>query len=237
MNEATAKGRSDEAISLLQNPLLQNLKAELARSEAKFADVSQRYDHNHPQYMSARAELESLRSKVASEVSNATGTVAREALIARQNTSDLQHSMEQQRKRILDLQHNQDELSVLKRDVESARTAYDSSMQRGSETRLESRLNNTNTAILNYAFPPMKPASPRLLLNLALAIVLGSLLAVGASLAKERSDPRIRSREDLLEEAGMAVLAELPRARISRRRQRRARALTTNKLTPRIEPA
>jgi polysaccharide biosynthesis transport protein len=237
MNEATAKGRSDEAISLLQNPLLQNLKAELARSEAKFADVSERYDHNHPQYMSARAELESLRSKVAIEVSNATGTVAREALIARQNTTDLQHSMEQQRKRILDLQHNQDELSVLKRDVESARTAYDSSMQRGSETRLESRLNNTNTAILNYAFPPMKPSSPRLLLNLALAIVLGSLLAVGASLAKERSDPRIRSREDLLEEAGMAVLAELPRARISRRRQRRARALTTNKLTPRIEPA
>ena len=223
MSDASAKGRSDESVNLQQNPLLQNLKTELARSEAKFADVSQRYDRNHPQYMSAQAELESLRSKVAAEVSNASGAVARESEIARQDTADLERAMEQQRKRILDLQHNQDELAVLKRDVESARAAYDSSLQRGGESRLESRLNNTNTAILNYAFTPMKPSSPRLLLNLALAIVLGSLLAVGASLLRERFYPRIHFRDDLLEVADIAVLAELPRAHISMRRRWRSR--------------
>jgi succinoglycan biosynthesis transport protein ExoP len=237
MNDASARGRSDEEVNVLQNPLLQNLKTELARSEAKFADVSQRFDRNHPQYMSAKAELDSLRSKVAVEVSNANGTVTREAQIARRNMTDLQRTMEQQRKRIVDLQHNQDELAVLKRDVESARAAYDSSLQRGGETRLESRLNNTNTAILNYAFPPIKPSSPRLLLNLALGWILGSLLAVGASLIRERFDRRVRSREDLLEGAEIAVLAELPRARISMRRHRRARAQRTAGIEPRIEPA
>jgi succinoglycan biosynthesis transport protein ExoP len=238
MNDALAKGRSDEAVNVLQNPLLQNLKTELARSEAKFADVSQRYDHNHPQYMSAKAELDALRSKVAIEVGNANAAVARDAQIARQNMSDLQRSMEQQRKRILDLQHNQDELAVLKRDVESARTAYDSSLQRGGESRLESHLNNTNTAILNYAFPPMKPSSPRRLLNIALGLVLGALLAIGASLTAERFDRRVRSRDDLLEGAGIAVLAELPRARISMRRHRRqAKTLRARGMEPRIEPA
>ena len=224
MEEASAKGLSDESVTVLQNPLLQNLKTELARASAKFADTSQRYDHNHPQYISAQAELESLRSKVASEVNNnAIGAVAREARIARQNMTDLQRAMEQQRKRILDLQHNQDEYTVLKRDEESARSAYDSAMQRGSQTRLESRLNNTNTAILNVAFPPMKPSSPRLLLNLALAFALGVMLAVGASLAKERFDQRIHSRDDLLEGADVDVLAELPRARASMRRHRRSK--------------
>jgi polysaccharide biosynthesis transport protein len=237
MNEALAKGRADEAVNVLQNPLLQNLKTELARSEARFADVSQRYDHNHPQYMSAQAELESLRSKVAVEVSNANATISREAQVARQNTTDLQHTMEQQRKRIVDLQHNQDELAVLKRDVESARSAYDSSLQRGGETRLESRLNNTNTAILNRAFPPMKPSSPRLLLNLALGLILGFLVAVGASLTRERFDRRVRSRDDLLEGANIPVLAELPHARISMRGHRRARALKGREMEPRVEPA
>jgi uncharacterized protein involved in exopolysaccharide biosynthesis len=237
MEEASAKGLSDESVTMLQNPLLQNLKAELARASAKFAETSQRYDRNHPQYISAQAELESLRSKVASEVNNAIGSVAREARIARQNMSDLQRAMEQQRKRILDLQHNQDEYTVLKRDEESARTAYDSAMQRGNQTRLESRLNNTNTAILNVAFPPMKPSSPRLLLNLALAIVLGVMLAVAASLAKERFDQRIHSRDDLLEGADIDVLAELPRARGSMRRRRRSHRSRTNDKTPRIEPA
>jgi succinoglycan biosynthesis transport protein ExoP len=237
LNEASAKGRTDEAISVLQNPLLQNLKTDLARSEAKFADVSQRYDHNHPIYMSAQAELESLRSKVAVEIANASGTVAREAQIARQNMADLQRTMEGQRKRIVDLQHNQDDLSVLKRDVESARAAYDSSLQRGGESRLESRLNNTNTAILNHAFPPMKPSSPKLLLNLALGLILGGLLAVGASLTRERFDRRIRARIDLVEDIGLAVLAELPRARLSKRRSRRPRELKARGMEPRIEPA
>jgi polysaccharide biosynthesis transport protein len=145
--------------------------------------------------------------------------------------------MEQQRKRILDLQHNQDEYTVLKRDVEGARAAYDSSIQRGGETRLESRLDNTNTAILNYAFPPLKPSSPRLLLNLALAIVLGGMLAVGASLIRERFDQRIRSREDLMEGANITVLAELPRARRSMRQYRRAGALPASYKEPRVEPA
>jgi succinoglycan biosynthesis transport protein ExoP len=237
MNDALTKGRSSESVTVLQNPLLQNLKTELARSEARFADVSQRFDHNHPQYMSAQAELESLREKVAGEISNAVGTVAREAQIARQNMTDLQRAMEQQRKRILDLQHNQDEYTVLKRDVESARAAYDSSLQRGGETRLESRLKNTNTAILNYAYAPLKPSSPRLLLNLALAIILGSMLAVSASLIKERFDPRVHSRVDLLEGAELAVLAELPRARISSRRHRHARKQRISYKEPRVEPA
>jgi polysaccharide biosynthesis transport protein len=237
MEEAAAKGLSDESVTVLQNPLLQNLKTELARSAAKFADTSQRYDHNHPQYISAQAELESLRSKVAAEVNNAIGSVAREARIARQNMSDLQRSMEQQRKRILDLQHNQDEYAVLKRDEESARTAYDAAMQRGSQTRLESRLNSTNTAILNVAFPPMKASSPRQFLNLAMAVILGFMLAVGASLAKERFDQRIHSRDDLLDGADIDVLGELPRARISKRRPRRSRRTKNNDKTPRLEPA
>jgi succinoglycan biosynthesis transport protein ExoP len=236
MNDALTTGRSSESVSVLQNPLLQNLKTELARSEARFADVSQRFDHNHPQYMSAQAELESLREKVNSEIKNAAGTVAREAQIARQNMTDLQRAMEQQRKRILDLQHNQDEYTVLKRDVESARAAYDSSMQRGGETRLESQLKNTNTAILNYAYPPMKPSSPKLLLNLALAIILGGMIAVSASLIKERYDPRVHSRVDLLEGADLAVLAELPRARISMRSHRRARKHRIGYKEPRVEP-
>jgi polysaccharide biosynthesis transport protein len=225
MNDALAKDRADASVNMQLNPLLQNLKTELARSEAKFAYVAQRYDRNHPQYMSAQAELESLRNKVATEVDNATGTVAREAQVARQTTADLQRAMEEQRKRILALQHNQDELSVLRRDAENARTAYDSALQRGSQTRLESRLDQTNIAILNYAFPPIDAAWPRLSLNLGLAVILGCMLGAGVSLTRERLNRRIRSRDDLLEEADIDVLAELPRARTSMRRQRHLRWL------------
>ncbi len=237
MSEAAAKGLSDESVNVQQNPLLQNLKTELAHSTAAFAQIAQRFDHNHPEYISAQAELQALRNKVAAEVNNANAAVDREARVARQNMTDLQRTMDQQRKRILDLQHNQDEYTVLKRDEESARTAYDSAMQRGGETGLESRLKNTNTAILNYAFPPMKPSSPILLLNLALGFILGCMLAAGASLTKERFDQRIHTHIDLLEGAGIAVLAELPTVHISLRRYRRRRGWFRSKeKKPRLEP-
>jgi polysaccharide biosynthesis transport protein len=218
LKDALAKGGADAAVNVLNNPLLQNLKTDLARSEAKFASAAQRYDRNHPQYLSARAELDSLRSKVATEVGNANDTVAKEAQIARQNTADLQRAMEQQRKRILALQHTQDEFSVLKRDADNARAAYDSALERGSQTRLVSRLDHTNIAVLNHAFTPIDAAWPRLFLNIALAVVLGSMLGAGVSLARERLDRRVRSRDDLLEGADIAVLAELPRAGDSMRR-------------------
>ncbi len=234
MKEALAKDLADATVNVLGNPLLQNLKTELARSEAKFANVAQRYDRNHPQYMSAQAELESLRRKVQTEVDNANESVSREARIARQNTTDLQLAMEQQRKRILDLQHTQDEFLVLKRDAESARAAYDSALQRGSQTRLESRLDHTTIAILNHAFPPLDPAWPLLVLNLALAVVLGSMLGAGVSLIREGLDRRIRSCDDLLDGADIAVLAELPRMRALPRKQRLALAAVDKQ--PRAEP-
>jgi succinoglycan biosynthesis transport protein ExoP len=235
MKDALAKDLADASVNVLGNPLLQNLKTELARSEAKLANVAQRYDRNHPQYMSAQAELESLRRKVETEVDNANENVSREAQIARQNTADLQLAMEQQRKRILALQHTQDEFLVLKRDAENARAAYDSALQHGSQTRLESRLDHTTIAILNYAFPPLDPAWPLLLLNLALALILGSMLGAGVSLIREGLDRRIRSRDDLLEGADIAVLAELPRVHALPRKRRVALAAIDKQ--PRAEPA
>jgi succinoglycan biosynthesis transport protein ExoP len=83
----------------------------------------------------------------------------------------------------------------------------------------------------------MKPSSPRVLLNIALGLVLGSLLAAGAALVAERFDRRVHSSDDLLEGTGIAVLAELPRARVSTRRHRRAKRLRSRGMEPRIEPA
>jgi capsular polysaccharide biosynthesis protein len=69
------------------------------------------------------------------------------------------------------------------------------------------------------------------------AIILGSMLAVAASLIKERLDPRIHFRADLWEVAELAVLAELPRTRTSSRRYRRARKQRVGYKEPRVEPA
>ena len=64
--------------------------------------------------------------------------------------------------------------------------------------------------VLTPAVAPLEPSSPKVLLNTALAIFLGSLLGVGAALVLELMDQRVRGEEDLARIPGMPVLGVIP---------------------------
>lgn len=218
LSNVAGNRRFDQLPDIINYPVLQSLKGELARAEAKFADLSERYDRNHPQYRSAAAEVESLRRKLASEIEVAKGSLVQSADIARQQVKDLQGSLDEQRQRIIELARQRDELVVLNRDVQSARAAYDAALQQTNQTRLQSRLDRTNIAILNPATVPDEPSFPRPLLNVALGLALGLLLGASVALYIEGLQPRVRAA-DAFADLDIPVLAELPAAP----RQRTAR--------------
>jgi uncharacterized protein involved in exopolysaccharide biosynthesis len=141
--------------------------------------------------------------------------------------------LEEQKDRIIALKRQQDELSVLKRDVESARTAYDAALQQANQTKLESRVDRTNVAILNPAMPPLLPDSPRILLNLVVGLMVGVVLAMGLILTMEVCNRRLRSAQDLLTDfPDLPVLAELPALPPAARRHGRREARRALKLQP-----
>src|SRR5882762_1836178 len=87
--------------------------------------------------------------------------------------------------------------SVLRRNVESAEKAYDTAMQRHVVSQVESRASQTNITVLNPAAVPGKPSQPKIALNIALSVVVGTMLGIGMVLLMEVSDRRVRSRSDL----------------------------------------
>jgi capsular polysaccharide biosynthesis protein len=89
---------------------------------------------------------------------------------------------------------------------------------------------------LNRAFPPLRAAWPRPFLDCALAVILGLLLGGGVSLARERLDRRIRSRDDLSQTANIPVLAELP-PEVEPARRRYIRWVPFLGREARVEPA
>ena len=223
MGDAVRRDRVDELPDVLGNQLVQSLKAELVRSEAKLADLNSHYGTNHPAYVSAAAERDSLRAKLDAELGTARGAIDQSAEIASRQLAMLQDAVEQQKTRVLELNEQRDRLAVLTRDVDSARAAYDAALDRKAHVRLESEIDQTDIAVLNPAVPPLKPAYPLLALNLALAVVLGLALGGGAALLGESSNRRVRARADLAELCGVPVLAEL---RPTTRRERRQLART-----------
>ena len=71
-------------------------------------------------------------------------------------------------------------------------------------------------ALLSAAEAPTEAASPKLLLNLGLGLVIGGLLGVAVAIVRELLDRRIRGAGDLAEALGAPVLAEIGSADGSR---------------------
>jgi chain length determinant protein EpsF len=210
MNEALANGELSNLPDILGNPLLQSLTTDLARAEASFADISSRYDRNHPQYLSAEASVKSLRSKLNTEIEAVRGSIEQTAQISQRQVAQLQAALDQQKQTVLDSEREHDALDVLNHEVDSAKAEYDSAMQRANQIRLASQLNQSTVAILSPAVPPFKPARPRPLLYSVIGFFFGSILAVTVCIGCEIRDRRLRTRADLTEIAGLIVLAEIP---------------------------
>jgi chain length determinant protein EpsF len=211
MTQALQKNQLEELPDILGNALLQNMKADLVRAEGKLAQVSQRYDRNHPENVSAAAEVQTFKNRLATELATVQGSINQAAQLARQRAVEGQKALEAQKQKILALKQQRDGLDVLNREVENAQRAYDAAMQRTSELQLTSRLDQTNIAVLP-ASPPVRPAGPKVLRNIILAVLAGAILAAGAALALELIDRRVRSSADLLDlddAAGLTVLAEI----------------------------
>jgi polysaccharide biosynthesis transport protein len=216
MNEAVQQDKLQELPDIQGNPLLQNMKANLVAAEGRLAQISSNFGNNHPDYISAEAQVKELRRKLLAEVDAAKGSISQSAEISSRQEQQLRHALEQQRDRVLALKRDQDSLDSLKREVDNTQRAYDAGVQRATQVRLESQLDQSNIAILNPAITPAHPSSPRLLLNTVLAVVLGLMLGVGAAIAMEMANPRLRTGTDFEVVSGLPVLAQIPRSSRSR---------------------
>ena len=210
------KQSSDALPEIMNSPVVQSLRADIARAESKIAELAEKVGKNHPQYQRSEAELVSLREKLTGEVRTATRGVSSTAKVAQQREGDLRGSLAAQKSRVLDLKQKRDELTVLMHDVENAQRTYDAALQRQNQTSLESQSNQTDVAILNPAMPPVEASSPKVLLNVILSVFLGSLLGIGLAFLMEMIDRRVRSSDDLISGLDITVLGEISKFKKAR---------------------
>jgi chain length determinant protein EpsF len=206
-----ASSRTRDSASLPEvtnNPVVQNLKAQVAQGEGKLAEMSKRVGVNHPDFLRLQAEVNTYKTKLATELSTATRGVGATAGAARQRFNELGGAFAQQKSRVLGLKQQREEASLLARDLENAQRIYDSALQRYGQSRMEAQSTQTDIAILNPAVAPTAPSKPRVILNILLSLFLGTLLGVGIGFLVELLDRRVRSGQDI---AGLEipVLAEV----------------------------
>ena len=209
--QTQAQGAQGDRIQeVLNNPVVVSIKSDISRGEGRLRELSTRYGDNHPQVQETKANLAELQSRLEMETRKVTGGVSLSNNINRQREADIRNALAAQREKVLQLKAVRDEGLVIQRDVENAQRAYDAIQTRYTQTTLESQTKQSNVYLLNEASVPTEAASPRLALNLLLAVFIGTMVAVGAALGLEMLDRHVRNPQDLAAAAAVPVLLVLP---------------------------
>ena len=210
--QAQARGASSDRMQeVLNNPLIGALKADLSRNEARLQELNARLGGDHPQVLEAKANIASLQSRIEAETQRVTGGVGVSDNITRKRGADVRAALEAQRGQVLRMKAVRDEGLVLVREVESAQRTFETVVARFNQSTLESQTTQSNVSLLTTAEPPLEPSSPKIVLNTAVAVLLGALLAVGGSLLLELMNRRVRSAEDVSGTLGLPLLGTLAR--------------------------
>jgi chain length determinant protein EpsF len=212
--KSTAK--SDTMAEVMQSPLINQLKADIARLDAKLQESNVNLGKNHPQTQRTEQELASLRAKLEAETKQISTSIGTTLSVSRQKEKELRDAIALQKTKVLELNKQRDEINILKRDFETAQRNFEQVSLRSAQTKLESTSVQTNIAILNSASEPVDPSRPRIVLNVLVSIFLGLLLGLGLALIRELRNRRVRSADDLVELLGLPLLAAIPHANLRR---------------------
>jgi chain length determinant protein EpsF len=199
-----AGGISLEAFpEVLSNGYIITVKSALQAAEARLHEQSEVLGPNHPNYQRTAAEVQSLRERLKSEATKVVTGLGNGVQQSQKRVEELQAALKDQSERIMKMRESRVDLAVLTRDLDNAQRAYDGALSRAIAVKVDSKVRQTNLAMLTPAVEPLKPAVPKVGLISALSVVIGFLLAAGMVYLLEALDRRVRSRTDL--EARLAV--------------------------------
>ena len=224
--ENTSKSRNlgSQLAEVINNPLLQSIKSQLADSEAKLAQLATSEGKNNPEYQMQEAQVKTLQQKLADQTRMVRQSVTTTEQVSRQSEDALKAAIAAEKQKILDLADQKNEGAILTQEVGDAQRAFDQASQNYNQVRLQSQSARTDVSILNPADTPIDVYRPKLLINLVISIFVGGLLGIGLGMALELLDPRVRGERDLASEFGLPVLGVigstphgLPRRRWFRR--------------------
>lgn len=238
--EASSKqkgGAADSVQDVMQSPIIQQLKTEIAMQQVRLQEAANRIGMNHPQYQGMQAQLAELKQRLAAETARISASIETSRRASGQKMAELKAAMEAQKKSILGLRAEMDQIAVLQREVDTAQKAYDTVADRLNQSNLESKSTQTNISMLAPAVEPVAPSSPNIPLNLAAAAMVGLILGIGAALLQELRDRRIRSADDVEYALGMPVLVTVmppARADVRQLKKRRPR-LIVDRHAPSVE--
>jgi capsular exopolysaccharide synthesis family protein len=195
---------------VLTNPAIMQLTQLKAQAQAAYQQDLQRHKPDYPQMQQAAAHIAELDRQINTLATSLRSSIKEQYETARKQEQALSSQVSGLKSSTQNEQSRSVEYNILKRTVDTNRAMYDSLLQRYSEVSAQAGVAANNISQVDVADTPVKPVSPRPLINLVLAALFGLIAAAGFVFLRDKFDDSIRTPEDVPTKLGLTFLNSTP---------------------------
>lgn len=213
----SVKGGSLEAAQVSsQGEALKRIGERLNEAQEHFADVKGHFGPNHPEYKKAAGQVSEVLQQLSSSKLNIAQRVEVEYAQAVDREKMLQRSVAETKAEFDHLNSRSIEYQSVKREAEADRKFYEELLHKIKEAGINSSFQNSSIRLADSARPGIIPVFPNVKLNLLLAFLLSTAMAVGGALLTDMLDNTVRDAEYIKRALSTEVVGVLPQVKSKR---------------------
>ena len=204
-------GRAGASTEALRNTAINSLRERRAELSAEYQKLMTQFEPGYPAAAAIARQIAELDRGIAREESRVSRSLSgdyREALAREQA---LQTKVDQLKSSFLDQRRRSIQYNIYQQEVDTNRALYDGLLQRFKEIGVAGGVGVNNISVVDPAERPEKPSSPRLLINLAIALLAGLGLGAVTALALEQIDEAIADPAEIERSLGLPLLGSVPK--------------------------
>lgn len=208
------KANEVETIPVISNdPALKSIRDQILKVEQNIMEQSKKYGPKHPVMVRVNSELKILQTKHGQEIQRIIKTIKNEYELAISNAQDLRESLDKTKKEAVSLNEKFIQYGILKREIETNQSLYDSLIQRIKEQSVTEQVQNINVWVVEKAQTPGFPSKPNKKRNILLGIIMGLFGGVGLAFFLEYLDNTVKTPDDIEERYNIPVLTTISKSK------------------------
>ncbi|TPJ08985.1 polysaccharide biosynthesis tyrosine autokinase [Mesorhizobium sp. B2-7-3] len=210
MVDQVDKGRGASLGPVLESEGLQKLSEKLADLTSQYQQKLGILKPGFPEMQQLQSQIKELQRLYKNGVLAITDSLRLKFQEAQNKEADLKAKLTELEKQQIVFNDKNIKYTILKREVDSNRSQYDGLIAKLNEVGVSSELKTQSAAVVDFATRPLSPYSPRLSINLAIALALFMALSASIIYIVELLNNTFTNPEQIEKELGLAMLGILP---------------------------
>lgn len=204
-------GRAGASSEALRNQAINSLRQRRAELAAEYQQLMVQFEPEYPPARALQSQISQLDRSIGAEESRVSNSLLADFRQSQERERGLQARVDQLKTSFLDQRRRSIQYNIFQQEVDTNRALYDGLLQRYKEIGVAGGVGINNISVVDQADVPQKPSSPRLLINLAVALLAGLGLGAATAFALEQMDEAIADPAEVERRLGLPLLGSVPK--------------------------